>query len=360
MNLRAAFGLAGVLLGVIAGTAPAGGIPAEPASGAPLSLKRKSDAVGGKTFAVRIVTVSLAEYRLRVGLAQGRVGATEPLESIARRYGADAAINGCFFNAYIQGPIKAPYHHIITRGRLVHTGNTGTTLGFDAAGRYAMERVRLSLLGGLDDRWVYPDNWYAYFLNHPIESSNAAVIYTPHWAGDRTPAMGLKVVVRAGAVAVVGEGAYPVPSNGYVLALAGRERYLAGRFQIGRRVSYRLVIRAPHPEFWEQVQEAIECGPRLLRAGEVSVDALAEGFSHPKIVTLSSQRSAVGMTRSGMLLLVTCANATIVELAGVLRALGAYDAMNLDGGASSGLWAQGRYVEGPGRDISHALLIFRP
>lgn len=143
------------------------------------------------------------------------------------------------------------------------------------------------------------------------------------------------------------------------VALAGRERYLAGRFAIGRRAAYRLVIKAHAPTFWENVQEAIECGPRLLRGGEVSVDALAEGFSHPKIVTLSLPRSAIGVTRGGMLLLVTSTSASIVDLARVMRALGAHDAMNLDGGASSGLWMDGRYVTTPGRDISHALVILR-
>ncbi|MGH2403023.1 MAG: phosphodiester glycosidase family protein, partial [bacterium] len=101
------------------------------------------------------------------------------------------------------------------------------------------------------------------------------------------------------------------------------------------------------------------CGPRLLRGGEASVDALAEGFSYPKILTLSLPRSAIGLTRRGTLLLVTSGSATIVELARLMRALGAHDAMNLDGGASSGVWTDGRYLTTPGRDLSHALVVVR-
>ncbi len=63
--------------------------------------------------------------------------------------------------------------------------------------------------------------------------------------------------------------------------------------------------------------------------------------------------------RNGSALLVTVPNATVVELAGVMRLLGAYNAMNLDGGASSGLWVEGRYLTAPGRDVSHALVIVK-
>jgi exopolysaccharide biosynthesis protein len=37
---------------------------------------------------------------------------------------------------------------------------------------------------------------------------------------------------------------------------------------------------------------------------------------------------------------------------------GAYQAMNLDGGASSGLYYYGKYITQPGRDISNALLVY--
>lgn len=315
--------------------------------------------VAGKTVAVQLVRVPPGAYRIRVGLARGRVGATDPLAAIAGAHGAEAAINGCFFNAYTRDAIKAPYNHIITRGQLVHTGNTGVTLGFDRRGHHRMERMRIRVQGSLDANWKHPDNWYAYFLNHPVESANAAILYTSHWVGGQTPDQGIQVVVRRGVVQAVGSGSHAIPPDGFVLVLAGRERYMAGRFRPGRRAAYRLAIEASDRAFWDQAQEALGCGPRLLRAGEVSVDPTGEGFSHPKILSLSGARSAVGATRGGALLLVATSSITIEELARVMQTVGAHDAMNLDGGASSGLWVRGRYLTTPGRDISHALLVLR-
>jgi hypothetical protein len=150
-----------------------------------------------------------------------------------------------------------------------------------------------------------------------------------------------------------------IPVDGFVLAFIGRERYLAARFTVGRRVAYRLAIRAGDPEFWSRAAEALECGPRLLQAGAETVDARSEGFSHPKIVSLEGRRSAIGITADQTVLLMTTGNATEVQLARVMKTLGARDAMNLDGGASSGLWFQGAYLTSPGRDISHALLVLK-
>jgi exopolysaccharide biosynthesis protein len=64
----------------------------------------------------------------------------------------------------------------------------------------------------------------------------------------------------------------------------------------------------------------------------------------------------VGVTEDGWLLLATT-TATVSQLARVMHALHAKDAMNLDGGASSGLWVRGKYLRRPGRAISNALLI---
>jgi exopolysaccharide biosynthesis protein len=72
---------------------------------------------------------------------------------------------------------------------------------------------------------------------------------------------------------------------------------------------------------------------------------------------MAGARSAVGVTRDGELLLASASGATIYEMARAMQALGAHDAMNLDGGASSGLWVGGRYLTAPGRSISHSLLV---
>lgn len=315
--------------------------------------------VNGKTFTVQMVRAPLEQYRVRVGLAQGRVGGVQSLAGIAQRYGAVAAINGCFFDAYTKNTIKPPYHNLVSDGQLVHTGSTGTTLGFDGQGHYRMAAMRFTLEGGTDGRWNWPNNWYAYFINHPCETASAAILYTSAWTDGVTPAQGMQVVVKDGVVQEVGAGSHQIPRDGYVLLFSGGEQSLISRFAVGKHCEYRTLQHGGEEGFLPSAREAMGCGPRLLDAGEISVNFAAEGFTSAKILSMSSMRSAVGITKDNQLLLITCARATVKELAGVMRALGAWDAMNLDGGASSSLWTQGKYLTKPGRDISNALVIVK-
>ncbi|MBQ4900199.1 phosphodiester glycosidase family protein [Paenibacillus sp. Marseille-P2973] len=105
------------------------------------------------------------------------------------------------------------------------------------------------------------------------------------------------------------------------------------------------------------IQGALQAGPRLLVDGKVSLDVKAEGFKDPKILTGGGARSALGLTRDHKLILLTTSGATIPQLAEMMKQAGAYQAMNLDGGASSGLYYNGKYLTTPGRQISNALVV---
>lgn len=105
------------------------------------------------------------------------------------------------------------------------------------------------------------------------------------------------------------------------------------------------------------VQEAIQVGPSLVTNGSVTVDPIAEGFSSHKILSSPGARSAIGILPNRQLIFVTTSGATVQQLASAMKQLGAVDAMNSDGGASSGLYAQGKYITPPGRDIAVGLLV---
>lgn len=105
------------------------------------------------------------------------------------------------------------------------------------------------------------------------------------------------------------------------------------------------------------VESALQAGPRLVRNGKAATDPVGEGFKDPKILTSRGARSAIGITSDGKLIIVTTSAASIPELAEVMVKLKAVEAMNLDGGASSGLYANGKYITPAGRDLSNALVM---
>ena len=82
-----------------------------------------------------------------------------------------------------------------------------------------------------------------------------------------------------------------------------------------------------------------------------------DGMGDPKITTYSGARSFIGVTGDNVLVMGATPAATIKELAEITRALGLSGAMNLDGGASSGLLFDGRYITQPGRSLSNCLVV---
>ena len=118
-------------------------------------------------------------------------------------------------------------------------------------------------------------------------------------------------------------------------------------------------------------------GPRLVRAGRPAITASAEGFDWPedpgffyRFGVRRNPRTLAGVTRAGRLLLVTVdgrrpghsVGASFAESAAVMRALGATDAVNLDGGGSTGMTVGGTLVTVPSdatgeRPIGDALLL---
>lgn len=144
----------------------------------------------------------------------------------------------------------------------------------------------------------------------------------------------------------------PIPRDGFVVNLGGSEAAsLLGRFSVGKAVDYRVDLG----EGWAGVQELVQAGPRLLTAGQMTIDFAAEGFTEEKITKLAWTRSAIGITRDNILLLAVADAATVRDMATFMADLGAVDALCMDSGASSGLWFQGSQVWKPGRELANVL-----
>ncbi|SRR5665213_803185 len=307
---------------------------------------------------VSFLKVRLDDVRVKIGLAGGRPGRTETLDAIARRYGAVAAIDGGAFEAYGDKVIRNPNHTLVTGGGMMFKGDVGDVLWFDRFDRAAIDRVSLKIEGSLDGRWTWPDNWYAYWINRfPSGTADTITIFTPVW-GERTGLNGgPQVQVADGVVTAIQNSSTIIPRHGFVVYFHG-EAKAASHFAVGRIARYRLVRTDGEPlGDFADAREAIGAGPRLVTDGRITVDPAAEGFRDPKILYLSAARSAVGLTRDGTTMILATSGGTIREMAAVMLGLGAYQAMALDGGASSGLWLRGTYVTPPGRPLSNALLV---
>ncbi|MBB6669689.1 phosphodiester glycosidase family protein [Cohnella nanjingensis] len=342
------------------------GAAAKPKPSLAPRAESRSVKVGGRSFAVQAVYIPKG-VRTDVGLGRDAIGGTEALASLAKRRHADAAVNGTFFEAY--GGVPEPWGTVIADGEIAHVGNTGTAIGFAADGTAKMDSLRVRIGGTVTDAATgRASGWYAYFVNRtPADGANAAILFTPKRGGRIGFARGTAVVVRGGEVERVAKGEnVAIPKDGYVLVYTGGEQAQAARFAKGGRVRYEISYTNAdgQPIDWSDIATAVGAGPRLVKDGKLAIDAKAEGFTEEKILTSAAARSGIGIRKDGSIVVVAT-TATISQLGGILLQLGAMQGMNLDGGASSGLYASGKLRTAPGREISNALLFgqslaFRP
>jgi len=102
----------------------------------------------------------------------------------------------------------------------------------------------------------------------------------------------------------------------------------------------------------------LSSGPTLLRAGQYVMAPRSEGFRDPGLLGIAP-RSAIGITAHNKLVLVTVRKPVrLARLAWMLKSLGAQDALNLDGGSSTALYYQGRYVTRPRRMLTNIVAVY--
>jgi uncharacterized protein YigE (DUF2233 family) len=110
---------------------------------------------------------------------------------------------------------------------------------------------------------------------------------------------------------------------------------------------------------WRGYRFALAAGPRLIHSGKLSLTPIADGFSERALV-IRATRSAVGLSKSGKLLLVVCQSpVTLTEFAVALRDIGAVEAMNLDGGPACGLYHNGKIIIDATLPMTNVLAVYK-
>ena len=101
------------------------------------------------------------------------------------------------------------------------------------------------------------------------------------------------------------------------------------------------------------VDAVIAAQPLLLSGGQVRFT----GDGDPKKGSVGS-RSFIG-TKGSTVYIGVVRGATVAEVAYVLQAMGLEHALNLDSGGSTALYADGRYLAGPGRNTPFGIVLVR-
>ncbi|MFE0104665.1 phosphodiester glycosidase family protein [Streptomyces sp. NPDC059009] len=334
-------------------------------------------------------------------LGSGNMAVARTVRELAHDHDALAAVNAAYFdirtNAQFGGYEGDPLGILMDRGRLLSEANNGRTAVLFGAGPADTRIAELST-----DCAVFTPDGRRYPIGginrvpgrilgcgsaggrSPVEGADPSqpqnfvlctdpddlVLFDDAW-GTRTPrvaddavevVLGTDGTVREQRVPAGG----PVPSGGRVLSgIGAAARRLREIAPTGTRLTVTTGVRdARGPVAVGPDTSIVAGGPALLRHGDTWINTRANGMVVPAtggpstVLTERLPRTAVGTAPDGRLVLVAVdgrspghsVGATLHELAGVLRWLGATDALALDGGGSTTMIADGELVNRPTGD----------
>ncbi len=313
------------------------------------------------------VDLTRPNIQARVFIARDQIGRLESLGELAGRNKVTVALAGAYFDKKSsdpldpEGPCRYIWGNLENDGTFIALTNQGTSIGFSSTNDVFFAPLEVGITGrilpeNLDGRGPDELSFYISGLNQPLLPDSVR-LFTPIY-GDKVRVGEAKAIVfRQYRVIEIKSGDVEIPRDGFVLT-APAGSWLYAHFRVGDRVELQYkylnnVTKLLLP--WQEVKTTISGGPRLLKAGQVVLHNTEENFDASLLAT-SARRNAIGLVGSRIIVLATVMEpVTLEQMAQIMRNLGCLEAVNLDGGASAGLYYRGEVVAQPKGSLTNII-----
>lgn len=302
-----------------------------------------------------------------VALAQGVISkdqnAADIIHSAKTKGNLIAAVNGGFFNAYYATQPEAGYGaaarcqvNLVKDGRVINGGagdQTAIYLGFTKDGKALIDEVGVTLYVEHSGKKLPTWGVNYYYPEEP----NSLLLFTPEAGAD------LPVPANAKAAKIVNGKVTEFLTSGSMVCAENTYYFVAGKNlydrlpDLGATVTFSTEFDKPA---WKDVTTAVSCGPWLLHDGKnvFSENSKYSYLANQKVSeTAVAGRTFAAILPNGDLMLSAC-TASPKQITEYLQSLGATDAMLLDGGASSMLYANGNTLRSAGRKLNNVIAIY--
>ena len=338
---------------------------ATPDAGETVTFEQKQ--VAGLSATVLTVNIRNPRVRLETSMVDGTVGARAPFADIVAAAGdAVAVLTGNFMNGDQEG--NFPVGHVMSNGELKYIGSGYTTIGITDGGEVRFGRPSIRIRMKPTEREYNMYTAIGLNLKEHEQEANFSVLYTPAYGlRFEVTCAGSVTVVKDGRVtnygAVVPGDKVGIPENGYVLWLS--DTYMnefVWNFEspaVGEGMELEYFVFGEEEEGFslDGVTQLIAGAPRLVKNGEICNEQEPQFSGDRFTETYVSGRTAAGVTADGKLIFLQ-AGATLPQLKEAMLALGCVNAVNLDGGASVGMYYNGTIYATPGRNLATTIRIF--
>ena len=259
------------------------------------------------------------------------------VSSMVDKSNAVAGINGDFFNYTPVG---------VSLGSLINKGEIISTRGDDAdplPGIF-VDFMNNAKIDYLDTKTTLTNlttgaALQASLVNSVRQEFNIPIILTPKWGeksiGKRYNNDLVEIVVENDIVVDVRDSDYAIdiPKNGYVVVARGANGDKLRNYSVGDRLSFTMESNINIKD----IKFSVGGGGYILKDGQVNKPEIAAAGNHP--------RTGIGISKDGKELILVTIDGRGTSFKGVgqdmfasiLRSLGAYNAINLDGGGSTAM-----------------------
>ena len=325
------------------------------------SVTTASETIGGAAAQVVYVTPG-ANTEIRAVIANGQLGTAAKAESVIAGEGKRivAAVNGNFYNCWydrnkplsvMENNYPRIYGAIVTDGKMLNSG-ASVALGIAADG--SMKIARATIKGTMT---FGRQKLVAWCVNTSNSDPQACYILTDELAlGVDIPASSEIVIVRDGKVESVQSGSmgFRTPA-GTVAMVLNSGCYACGSARTGMRAEYGFCVTDGDQDM-ENMKNIIGGTGMIVENGVSAVDNNPNVTADDQDPDTVSVRSFAAITADGRLMLATVTS-SYRAIAQSLVQMGVQDAMTLDGGASSMLYANGKTLYPAGREMASILAV---
>lgn len=337
-------------------------------------VTRSTVTIGGATANVIYIDMNVANRAIVPAIANRSISTDAPASNVLSTVQTGkvvAAINGGFFDSYYDssaaktvasGNYPRVYSTIMMDGQMVCAGGNIAAVGMDYSGDVYIDLVKLSpiiTLRGKTDitAWgvntIYTDPAAVYVLtdafNYPVNIPASSMVVTIQNKTVTSVAGGRNGYITPDGVITVVYG-----FTAYQNAMTWNAQPVVGESAVFR---YSAVPSDTSTNAaWNNMRTVIGGGGILVKNGVSMVDHVSNPTAADQRPDVVGQRSFVAKLNDGRLMLGTVSS-SFRTIANALIAMGAKDAVFMDGGASSALYCDGYAITSPGRKLATMLAV---
>jgi len=333
--------------------------------------------------AAYVIEVDLSNpyITLELGMSNERLTGNETVRSIAERHNHPkhwviGAVNGDFW-----ADSGVPTNMVVKEGKLVKSPGRRSVFAMRADNQPLIDffETRFTVKGSQGGTLDFSD------LNGTPKEGDRPMLLTPARTDTVTAPVGNHTIVlapeiweinlqdnlTANVLRLAGDAeAVGISETQFALLVPG-ERFsdFPEGFALGDNIDIQVETRARQSGKVTDLKLALGGGPRLLEDGQVAVDKYGE--TGQSFNTTRHPRTAVGISQDEKTLYLVVVDGgqvgysigiDLYDLAEFMRDLGAYQAMNLDGGGSSTMVVRGQTINRPSdssgdRPVTNCLMI---